>query len=55
MTARNRLYAIAGLIVLSSGYALLVKKDPGVAAAVASGYVAILVTVLLVINLWKRP
>ena len=55
MTANNRLWVIAGLIILSAGYAVLVKKDPNLAAAVASGYVAILLTVFLVINIWKRP
>lgn len=55
MTPRTRLGWIGGIIVLSAGYALLVKKDPGIAAAVASGYVAILLTVFLLLNLWKKP
>jgi len=55
MTANNRLWLIAALIILSAGYALLVKKDPGVAAAIASGYVAILLTGVALLNLWKKP
>jgi hypothetical protein len=55
MTAHNRLGVIAGLIILSAGYAVLVKKDPNLAAAVASGYVALLLTLFVVINVWKKP
>lgn len=55
MTATNRLWVVAGLIILSAAYAVLVKKDPNLAAAVASGYVALLLTVIAVINVWKKP
>lgn len=55
MTANNRLWIIAGLIVMSSAYAVLVKKDPDLAAAISTGYTALLLTVLLAINVWKKP
>jgi F0F1-type ATP synthase assembly protein I len=55
MTANNRLLVIAGLIVLSAGYAVLVKKDPAVASAIAAGYVALLLTAIFVLNVWKKP
>lgn len=55
MTAHSRLFLAFALIVLSAGYAVLVKKDPSLAGAVASGYVAVLLTVFLLINVWKRP
>lgn len=55
MTPHNRLGVVAGVIVISAGYAVLVKKDPNLASAVASGYVALLLTVLFVLNVWKKP
>ena len=55
MTANNRLWLIAALIIISAGYALLVKKDPGIASAVASGYVALLLTAVFILNVWKKP
>ena len=55
MTALSRLMVVAGLIVLSAGYAVLVKKDPSLASAISSGYVCMLLTAILVLNLWKRP
>lgn len=55
MTAYNRLWAAVVLIVLSAGYAVLVKKDPNIASAIAAGYVALVVTAVLVLNVWKKP
>lgn len=55
MTPRIRLALIAGILIMSAAYAVLVKKDPGIAAAVASGYVAILLTVFFLLNTWKKP
>lgn len=55
MTRNIRLGLIAAIIVFSAGYALLVKKDPSIAGAVATGYVALLLTVLLLLNVWKKP
>lgn len=55
MTANNRLWLIAGLIVFSAGYALLVKKDPELADNVWRIYIAIMLTTLVVLNVWKKP
>lgn len=55
MTPNNRLWLIATMIVISAGYAVLVKKDPGIASAIASGYVALLLTAVLLLNVWKKP
>lgn len=55
MTARTRLAVLAGVIIISAAYALLVKKDPQVAAAIASGYVAISLTIFLLVHVWRKP
>lgn len=55
MTPSNRLWLIAVIIIISAGYAVLVKKDPELAAAIASGYVALLATAVVLLNVWKKP
>lgn len=55
MSPKIRLALVAGLIVLSAGYAVLVQRDPTTAAAVASGYVALLLTTIIFLNVWKKP
>lgn len=55
MTPRTRLAMLAGVILISAAYALLVKKDPQVASAIASGYVALMVTIFLLVHVWRRP
>lgn len=55
MTPHNRLGVVAGLILISAAYAVLVKKDPDLASAVASGYVALFLTVIVLLNVWKKP
>lgn len=55
MTAFNRLWAVVGLIILSAAYGVLVKKDPSLASAASGGYVAFLLTVMLILNIWKKP
>lgn len=55
MTANTRLHLIAGIILVSAVYAILIAKDPALASAIASGYIALLLTVLVVLNLWKKP
>jgi|tagenome__1003787_1003787.scaffolds.fasta_scaffold20513553_2 hypothetical protein len=55
MTAKTRLGWIATIIILSSAYALLVKKDPSIAGAVAVGYIALILTLFLLLNFWKKP
>jgi hypothetical protein len=55
MSANTRLWLVAAVIVISAGYAVLVKRDPGVAAAVAIVYIALLLTVFVLLNVWKKP
>lgn len=55
MTAHKRMLVIAALILLSAVYSLLVKKDQEIAETIAVGYVAILLTGMLLINVWKKP
>lgn len=55
MRPSTRLWLIAGIIVLSAVYAVLVVEDRNLAAAISSGYVALLLTVTLVLNVWKKP
>lgn len=55
MKANTRLSLIAFLIVGSALYAFLIAKDPKFAEAIALGYIAMLLTVLTIINVWKRP
>lgn len=55
MTSSARLMLSAALIVMSSVYAVLVAKSPEVASAVAAGYIAVLLSVFTLINVWKKP
>lgn len=55
MTSNTRLKLCAVIIVLSAAYAVVVAKSPQVASAIAAGYTAVLITVLLALNVWKRP
>lgn len=55
MTAKTRLALIALVIIGSAAYAVLVKQDPSTASAVAVGYVALLVTIIAAIQIWRRP
>lgn len=54
MTPRLRLYICAAMILLSALYAVLVAKNLEIAKAVALGYIAIMLTLLVMVNLWKR-
>jgi hypothetical protein len=55
MTSTTRLRLSAVMIVLSAMYAVTVAKDPQIASAIASGYVAAVVTVFVLVNVWKKP
>lgn len=54
MTAKCRLLLIVLVIVGSAAYAVLVKKDPTTASAIAVGYVALLVSVITLIQIWRK-
>lgn len=54
MSPSLRLLVCGALILLSAVYAVLVARDPTFASAIAVGYVAVVVTAILVVNLWKK-
>jgi FtsH-binding integral membrane protein len=55
MPASTRLALVAFVLVGSAAYAVLVKKDPSVASAIAVGYVALLVTIITALQIWRKP
>lgn len=55
MTSNTRLRICVLIIILSAMYAVTVAKDPQLAAAIASGYVAVVLTGIVLTNIWKRP
>ncbi len=55
MRPSTRLALVIGIILVSAFYAVLVHEDPSVASAIAVGYVALLLTVFILINVWKKP
>lgn len=55
MGPNARLRACALIIIASAIYAVLVAQNPNLAGAVASGYIALLLTVMFVLNVWKKP
>lgn len=54
MNPRLRLVLCAVIIILSAGYAVLVEEDQGLAEVVALGYIGVLITILALVNLWKK-
>lgn len=55
MRASTRLFWCAMIIVASALYGLLIVRDPTLASAVSTGYVAALLTIFIVINVWRKP
>jgi membrane protein YdbS with pleckstrin-like domain len=55
MSLSCRLALIASVLIGSAAYAVLVAQNPSIASAIAVGYVALLVTVITVIQIWRRP
>lgn len=55
MGPNTRLRWTGGMILVSAGYAVLVAKDPEVAQAIALGYVALLLTIFVLVGTWKKP
>lgn len=54
MTTQHRLCVGLGVVVLSLGYGVLVVLDPEIASAIAAGYVAIVLTALILSNFWRK-
>lgn len=55
MTPSLRLKLCVATIGMSTIYAVIVAKDPQLASAIAVGYVAILLTVFVLVHFWKKP
>lgn len=54
MTPNKRLWLVAALIIFSATYAVIVKKDTSLAYAMALGYIAVLLTVLVYLHICGR-
>lgn len=55
MKPDTRLILSAFVIVGSALYGMLLLEAPKFAEAIALGYIALLLTILTTLNLWKRP
>lgn len=56
MTAQSRLKVCALMVVLSVLYGwVIATQGSEVASAIGIGYVALILTGFLVVNVWKRP
>ncbi len=55
MNRNLRLMVAAAIIIVSAFYAVLVVQNPALASAISSGYVAVLLTSIFVVNVWKKP
>lgn len=54
MTPNRRLWLVAVLIVLSATYAVIVNRDRSLSYALALGYIAVLLTVLVYLHVVGR-
>jgi len=54
MRPRSRLYLCGVVIVLSALYGLLVAQAPELAHALVTGYVALLLTIFVLVEVWKK-
>lgn len=54
MTPNTRLKIVAGLLTLSFSYTYLVIWNPAVARTAALGYIALMLTLLVLIACWKK-
>lgn len=55
MRPNTRLILSMIVIVGSALYGVLLLETPNFAEAIALGYIAVLLTILTVINLWRGP
>lgn len=54
MTSSSRLRVSAIMILFSACYAVLVAQDREMAETVAIGYIAVVLSTFILVNLWKR-
>lgn len=55
MRASTRLFWCGVIIIASALYGLLIVRDPEFASAIATGYVAALLTIFIIVHVWKKP
>ncbi len=55
MRPNARLLWIAVLIIGSASYGVLVKKDPDFAQALMLGYIGLVLTIFMVVQIWRKP
>lgn len=54
MTRKTRLSLTGLLLLVSAFYAALISQDPDFANAVMVGYIALVLTIFVVNEMWKR-
>lgn len=55
MRPNARLLWVVVMILGSASYGVLVKKDPSVASAIALGYVGLILTIFVLVQVWRKP
>jgi ABC-type uncharacterized transport system permease subunit len=55
MAPKTRLFWSTVIIVGSVAYGTLVAVNPRVASAIMLGYIAALLTIFIVVDVWKKP
>lgn len=55
MTSDTRLKVSALMIVISALFGVIVAQSPSIAHDVMNGYVAMLLTLFVLVNVWKKP
>lgn len=55
MLPKTRLILCGMMIVVSAIYGILVASNPRVASAIMLGYIALLLTIFVAVEVWKKP
>lgn len=55
MRPNARLLWVAVLILGSASYGVLVKKDPDFAQAVMLGYIGLVLSIFVLVQVWRKP
>lgn len=55
MGPRARLFWVAVMILGSAMYGVLISYNPRIASSIALGYIALILSIFIAIELWKRP
>lgn len=55
MAPKTRLFWVAVIIIGSFVYGIVIVANPRVASAIMLGYIAVLLTIFIVVDVWKKP